>query len=134
MTSPYRYRRWQVRPQRHTRRRRMCNVNLRDWCRQYFPSTANFAIELRNAGGSSRGILLKQFSADSKRLFKVDLVPLLLKTIAIAWPTTEIVNAYASTGTKGVRTYACLHRCASLTIAVASSHMTQMRSVPQLTR
>lgn len=52
--------------------RRMCSVDLRDWCRQYFPSTANFAVELRNApGSSSRGILLKQFSADSKRLFKV---------------------------------------------------------------
>ena len=63
-----------------------------------------------------------------------DLVPLLLKTIAIAWPKTEVVNAYASTGTKGVRTYAFLHQCVSLTIAVASFHMTQMRSVSQLTR
>ncbi len=51
--------------------RRLRSVDLHAWIKSYYPSTANFAVELTRCFGASRGLLLKETGRGSGRLYKV---------------------------------------------------------------
>ncbi|KAK8133122.1 hypothetical protein PG999_001295 [Apiospora kogelbergensis] len=53
------------------RPRRNRTVDLRSWCQTYYPTSANYAVEVTRCLGSSRGLLLKEVAPGSARLYKV---------------------------------------------------------------
>lgn len=52
-------------------RRRQRTVDLKKWCREFLPLSANYAVELGRCHQSSRGLLLKAVRPGSSTLYKV---------------------------------------------------------------
>ena len=51
--------------------RRLRSCDIHQWCKTYYPETANYVVELSRVFRASRGVLLKESSPGSKVLYKV---------------------------------------------------------------